>query len=148
MNITLSPTSWAIFGLILLVLEAMVPGIFLLFFGLGALAVALLLVLFPGLGPGAQWLLFAAFSVGSLLCLRRQLARMFTGKRSAIADGLTDDFEGQSAAVTGAIRPGQPGKVEMHGANWEASSDEELAVGTAVAVVGRSGLTLKVKRLS
>ncbi len=148
MDIKLSPTTWAVAGVILLVVEAMVPGIFLLFFGLGALAVAILLKIFPGMGPSTQWLLFAALSVGSLFCLRRRLTRMFTGKRSAIADGLGDDFEGQRVAVTETIRPGHPGKVELHGANWEASADEELAVGTAVAVVSRAGLTLTVKRLS
>jgi membrane protein implicated in regulation of membrane protease activity len=146
MYLSLNPTMWAVAGLILLVLEALMPGIFLLFFGLGALTVALITWLVPGMAVWLQWMLFATATVLFVLALRNQIKKVFTGKRSANFDGLGDDFVGQRVVVKEAVRPPQTGKVELHGSLWVASAQEELSIGTVVTVTGRDGLTLTVTR--
>ena len=63
---------WVLVGLALLVVEIVTPGgLFALFFGFGALAVAVLAVI--GVGPIAQWLAFTAISLLLLATLRRAL---------------------------------------------------------------------------
>lgn len=138
---------WLITGGALLTLEIMTPGLVFLFFGVGALLVGLLLLLVP-LSPPWQIVLFTLFSLLSLLLARRWLRRIFTGKRSAVADGLDDDSIGKQASVVAAIRGAVPGKVEFQGTAWEAVADEELPVGTPVEIVSRSNLTFTVRRLS
>jgi len=45
------------------------------------------------------------------------------------------------------IVPKLGGKVEFHGTDWEARSDEEITEGTVVEIVGKDNITLRVKAL-
>ena len=55
-------TNWAIFGLILSILELFVPGVYLIWFGFAAFVVSLLVNLF-GIAFTAQMIWFAILSV-------------------------------------------------------------------------------------
>jgi len=139
---------WFLIGLLLLLAEFAIPGLIILFFGIGAWIVAVTcLVTAPSLN--VQLLIFIGSSVLSLLLLRSWLKGLFMGHVTGKQD-LTQDlseFVGERAVVVQAIAPKRPGKVELHGTHWTAEADAELAVETAVEVVAKDNLTLKVKAL-
>ena len=93
--------------------------------------------------------IFIGSSVLSLVLLRSWLKGMFLGHVTAEQDLSQDlnDFIGERAVVTQAIAPKRPGKVELHGTNWTAEADAEIAAETPVEVVAKENLTLKVKAL-
>ncbi len=136
---------WLVLGLALLIMEVVTPGFVILFFGLAAIVVGLLCLVFP-LGGGWQLLLFAAISVISLVTLRKQLRQVMTGRKSDDDQGIDDSCVGQRVVVVEGISPSREGKVEMHGVSWSAQADEVLEPGTRVTVMDRKGLTLTVKR--
>jgi membrane protein implicated in regulation of membrane protease activity len=145
--IGMTPTYWLVLGVALIITEVTVPGLVVVFFGLSALVVALLTLLIPSLSNEAAWLLFAVFSVVFLLTLRRWVRKVFTGKRSQVQDELRNDIAGRTAVVVVRIQPGQPGKVEFHGTNWQAVSSETLEPGVQVRIVKQDSITLTVERM-
>ena len=138
---------WLIFGLVLLIVEVSAPAFVSLFFGLSALLVALLCWLVgDGLPVWAAWVIFIGLAVVLLFTLRRVCQKVFVGKRSPDSD-LASDMIGQRAVVTVRIQPGQPGKIEFRGANWQALSGETLEPGAQVRIVKQESITLTVERL-
>ena len=137
---------WFVIGLLLLLGEFVAPGLVIFFFGVGAWVTALLCWL-TSIGVNLQLLVFLVVSVVSLLALRKWLKGVFyghiTGEQSLTED--LQDFIGERAVVTEAIAHKRPGKVELHGTDWEACADQEIAVGTAVEIIAKKNITLTVK---
>lgn len=145
-NVTLM---WFIAGVFFLVLEAITPGFFLLFFGVGAWAAAIVTFCIP-ISAVFQWGLFMAVSIISLLAMRKRLKAIF--ERRARTDDAIDDpvfssqYIGREVLVLKEIAPGRPGLVELNGSDWQARTDGQatLAQGERVIVQALSGLTLIV----
>lgn len=139
---------WFLIGLLLLVLEFILPGLIVAFFGVGAWVVALV-CLFIDIPLNTQLLIFIVSSVLSLLILRRWLKGIFMGhvvSKQDVKENL-EEFVGQRAVVKERIVPNGRGKVEFRGTDWQAEADEEIAEGTAVKIIGKENITLKVKAL-
>ncbi len=142
---------WFLVGLVLALAELIIPGLIIIFFGVGAWVVALA----TGMGViesfNEQLLVFLACSLLSLVIFRKHGQRYFEGRVTgtlAPHESL-DDFQGGKAVVMTAIVPKRVGgKVEFNGTVWDAEADLELAPGTTVQVLSRSNLTLKVKPLN
>jgi membrane protein implicated in regulation of membrane protease activity len=138
---------WLSLGLLLAVSEFVVPGFVIIFFGAGALVTGLLKLLWNGLPDSLALLLFALFSLGSLLLFRRT----WVGGKVLRDDGTKNEGDvdetciGRKVSVVEAIAPGKAGKVELNGANWTAESDESLETGASAVVTECHGLTLIVK---
>jgi len=139
---------WFLIGLALLIMEFVLPGLIIAFFGVGAWIVALV-CLITDIGINTQLIIFIVSSVLSLLCLRKWLKGIFLGHTVSKQDlkQNLEEFIGQRAVVKENITPKAGGKVEFHGTNWEARADEEIAEGTVVKIVGNDNITLKVKLL-
>jgi membrane protein implicated in regulation of membrane protease activity len=140
---------WFLVGLVLLILEFVMPGLIIGFFGAGAWIVAII-CLFSAYVQGsinAQLIIFIIASVLSLLLLRKWLKGMFIGHVKSKQDTTKDlnEFIGERAVVKEKITPKAGGKVELHGTNWNARADEEIAAGTVVEIIAEDNLTLKVK---
>lgn len=139
---------WFLLGVAFLVLEAVTPGFFLMFFGLGAWVVSLA-VLFPPVAAGShlQWLIFIVVSVLSLLIFRRKVKSLFQG-RLAKNDNMDDpvaqaQYLNREVLVIKAVGPDQPGLVELNGTNWQARTDGPLlSPGQRARVIRLEGLTL------
>ncbi len=140
---------WFILGLVMLLLELILPGLIIAFFGVGAWVVALLVLLIPKLSLNLQLFIFLVSSIVLLLALRRQAAKIFKGfeKQKNVAAADVEEFIGHRATVVQAIGKKKSGKVEFHGTNWEAAADEEIEVGEMVEIVGKESILLKVKRI-
>ena len=81
---------WFLMGVILLVMEFVMPGLIIAFFGVGACVVAVV-CLFTDISLNAQLIIFIGSSVLSLLCLRRWLKGIFIGHTKSKQD-LTEDL--------------------------------------------------------
>ena len=122
MDLMSPPILWFLIGLVCLLLEFALPGVVIVFFGIGAWIVALLTLLLP-LPIEHQLLVFIASSLLMLFTLRRNLQRWFFKE---VPDAVSDkqEFIGERAVVIEAISTKLPGKVEFHGTRWEAESDQ------------------------
>ena len=139
---------WFLVGLALLIMEFAMPGLIIAFFGIGACIVAIV-CLITDIGINTQLVIFMASSVLSLLCLRRWLKGIFLGHVKSKQDMTQDlqEFVGERAIVKEKITPKAGGKVELHGTNWIAEAEEEIAEGTTVEIIGKENITLIVKAL-
>ena len=97
---------WFLLGLIMLLLEFVLPGLIIFFFGIGAWIVAFIcLITNPSLN--LQLLIFIIVSVILLVSLRKWLRGLFIGRTDAQRDleKHLEDIIGQKAIVTRAIKP-------------------------------------------
>ncbi len=139
---------WFIAGLAMLLLEFIVPGLIIFFFGVGAFIVALLCIFFD-ISINVQLLIFLVSSTLLLVALRHWLSKTFIGHvgfRQNTAEKM-DDFTGGRATVIREIKPNRPGRVEFNGSQWDAGAEEEIPEGAQMEVVGKSNLTLKVRMI-
>jgi membrane protein implicated in regulation of membrane protease activity len=137
---------WILIGFLLLVCELLTPGVFfLVFFGLGAITVGLL-VMASLLEPAwLQWSAFSAFSLVSLLLFRKPLIRRVRTTREA--DDL-DSPAGETAIAIDEIPPGSVGRAELRGTIWQVKNvgDAPLSARQRANVERVEGLVLWVRR--
>lgn len=144
----MSAEYWLIGALLLGVVEAFFPAGVFLFFGLGALASALLALVTAQLLW--QVICFALVSFLSLALLRRHWRRLFSGSRLAPGSEAVHPLEGRQGYVRETVTSEQPGVVEVGGSFWRAVAETEgevLPDGTPVRVRGalpQNGLVLRV----
>lgn len=134
---------WFIAGVILILAEFVVPGVFICFFGVGALLTGAVVWLLPDVTLTTAILLFSFLSVVFLVFCRRFMPRSFRGVvKVDHSDIENDDIAGAEAVVTEAIAPDAPGKVEFRGSQWTARADRAIAVGERAKIRSRKNLTL------
>jgi membrane protein implicated in regulation of membrane protease activity len=137
---------WVLAALALLAVEVLTPGgFFVLFFGLGALVVGLLVAVGFGGPAWAQWLMFSVLSVASLVLFRGRLVEYFKA-----GQGLSVGVEplvGAAAVLLDDLAPGAIGKAELRGTVWTVRSHDALALarGRRVRVETVEGLTRWVR---
>ena len=139
---------WIVGGIILVMLELVVPSFFILWFGLGALLVGLLLLVAPGFPFAGQILLWAITSVAMTVLWFRVFRRIRNKTRIGTAEG---DVIGEIGLLVANTAPFQRGKVRFQrpilGAEeWPCTSDAEIAHGTRVKLVSVEGSFIKVAR--
>lgn len=107
---------WFVAGILLLLVEFLsAGGFFLFFFGLGALAVAVLGAVGVHLPLRLELLLFLAISLGTLVLLRKRLRLRFD---STLPDKEVDTLENETAVALDEIGVDQLGKAELRGTVW------------------------------
>lgn len=141
----LGPWSWWVAGFVLLAAEMVVPGFFLVWIGLAALAVGALSLLF---WDNALWvwelqaILFAALAVAVTLVGRRLTLRNdrtdepFLNQRGA-------SLVGRTATLAEPIREGR-GRIRLDDTFWQVMGPD-LPAGTQVRVIGSNGRDLTVE---
>jgi membrane protein implicated in regulation of membrane protease activity len=135
---------WILLGLVLLLAELVTPGgFYILFFGLGGIAVGLLSV-FEAAGP--SWfhiVLFSIISVFSLWFFREKLLELTRGPSM----DRVDTYIGETAVVLDDISVNGIGKAEMRGTPWNTRnvSGRPLARGERCKVERVEGLTIFVR---
>jgi len=134
---------WLAAGLVLVVAELTTPsGFFIIFFGLGALTVGLLVGLEAISSLWLELALFSVFSVAYLLIFRDRLQHKFQIPPPPNVDSLI----GVLAVVQEQLLPGVVGRVEVRGSTWSArnTSSVTLDPGQRARVAAVDGLTLAV----
>ncbi len=138
---------WFLIGLVLLLLELIIPGFFIIFFGAGAWVTAIICLIFDT-GINVQMAVFTFSSVLLLLLLRRYLRKQFFSEDKTIVETLTDEFVGKTAVVESDIKKGFPGKVSFKGTTWPALSDVTIKKGQLAEIVGKESINLIVKPIN
>lgn len=142
--LALGPWQWGAIGIILIVIELLAPGIFFLWLGLAAWAVALLLLAVPGLDPRAQLMLFAVFSVISAVGGRAWMKRRQAAPTDhPLLNERGGQLVGRTAVLAAAIAEGQGGSVRLGDSVWRVTGPD-LPAGSRVQVVAVDGSILKV----
>ena len=138
---------WLVLAIMLFIVELFTLGIFLLFFGFGALLTALISALFT-ISHQTQILFFLSTSIVSLLILRRPICAWLkiTDKRHRTTDNI-EDILGREGVVTKAITPPVHGQVDLSGTVWKARAVKPIESGVKVRVVNRENLVLVVESL-
>ena len=135
---------WFLAGLILFLLELVIPGFVIFFFGFGAWITALVCQVFhPGLN--LQIIIFAVTSVSSLLALRRMIQKKIFYGRNDQALLVEDEFTGKVAVALTDFGKGKTGKVEFKGTSWNAESSSEIEEGQTVIILEKQSFNLIVE---
>jgi len=142
---TSPPFLWALFGLLLIGAEFLVPGFVIFFFGLGAILTSISTLVFPFLkgANGLQALLWTGYSLATFILLRKKFSRLFKGKLGNKA--VEDEPIGKVAVVTEEITPEKPGRILFQGTTWRAVSyTETFTPGQKVRILESDNLTYTV----
>jgi inner membrane protein len=133
---------WFLLGLVLFLLELVMPGFIIFFFGVGAWITALLcLIADPGLN--LQIIVFAITSVIALLIFRRLLRKKFFHKTHE--EDVDDEFTGKEAIAMSNFGGSLNGKVEFKGTSWSAESHSEIKEGQRVVIIEKNNFKLIVE---
>lgn len=138
---------WAVGGIVLIVAELAVPSFVLIWFGAGALVVALALALF-GIGFTAQLALWLVVS----LALVAAWFRVFKPNLHKTRIGMSDaGVVGEIGVLVRAVAPFEKGEVRFQkpilGDDvWACVADETIESGARVRVLEVEGSFMKVRR--
>ena len=146
-NVLLEPVywNWWLLGILLIIVEILVPGTFFLWIGIAALCVGLLVFLFPALIWQLQWLLFALLTVGSVGFWWLYLRRRRTASDEPLLNRRGHQYVGRVFTLATPIVNGQ-GKIRVDDSTWKVEG-EDCPAGTRVRVVGVDGVVLKAERV-
>jgi membrane protein implicated in regulation of membrane protease activity len=143
----LGPWSWWIVGLALLAAEMIVPGFFLVWIGLAALAIGILSLL---LWDAAFWVWETQLILFAILAV----AATFLGRRLTLRHDATDEpflnqrgasLVGRTATLSEPIAEGR-GRIRLDDTIWRVTGPN-LPAGTQVKVVASNGRDLTVEPL-
>jgi inner membrane protein len=138
---------WFAAGLVFFALELAVPGITLLFFGVGSIVTACVLFFYP-LHIFWQLCLFLLTSIATLFVFRSKIrSKLFLGKDFFYnsPSPLQPEIISFEVDVIESIIPPHLGRVLLHGAPWQASATREIEKGARVKIIRREGLVLFVE---
>jgi len=137
---------WCLVGIIMLLAEFMCPGFVILFFGIGALVVALICVI-TTIGINTQIIIFLIVSLIALFSLRKLVKNVFRGcvtSKNKMQKNI-DSYIGEIAKVVEEIKVNSVGRIEFHGTMWNAVSSTDIPKGTTVVIEEQNNLTFKVR---
>jgi membrane protein implicated in regulation of membrane protease activity len=137
--------AWMVLAFVLILLELLTPvGFYWLFFGVGALAVGILVGLGVLAPPWVEWFLFSCLSVVALILFRRPLVNRFhaDGRRAPL-----DTVVGEMAVALEDIGIDAVGRAELRGTTWNARNvgAQPLRPGQRCVVERIEGLMLWVR---
>lgn len=133
---TLGAWNWVVLGFILLLLELVFPGVFFVWFGLGALLTALVSLLFYNLPWIAFWevevVFFLIFSVIMVL-IGRNFFRRDRETDEPLLNRRTDQIIGKTVVLDEPVRDGK-GRIRFDDTIWRIKGPD-LPEGTEIKVV-------------
>ncbi len=138
------PWSWIVAGLVLLGLELVVPGGYLLWLGVAGILTGMLTLVQP-LPWAVQWLIFGALSLVSILIWLRLTRHRKAQSDRPLLNNRADRFIGVEAVLDHPIVEGF-GRMALDDTVWRISGPD-LPAGRRVRIVGSDGAVLRVEAL-
>ncbi|MES2637645.1 MAG: NfeD family protein [Pseudomonadota bacterium] len=140
---------WGAIGLLLLAVEIATGTMYVLWFGISALCVAIATWLFPNMPTAIQFAIFAALSIGALVIWRINYKKTETHSRIGQAQG---EEIGRTGTVIESVSANQNGKISfaqglMGSRDWVAVANETIEVGSQAKVVAVEGNALRITKL-
>jgi membrane protein implicated in regulation of membrane protease activity len=140
---------WLSSGIFLIAVEFLVPGLVMVFVGLGALTVALGMHLGHVDGVLEQFITFFISSIIYLLSLRFLVLRFVPS--ASRKENIDEDEEvmGSIVEIVADINSGEYGRVEHSGSTWQARAegDQTILKGEQVKIIGRDNITWIVQKI-
>lgn len=139
---------WGILGLALLGFEMLTGTMYVLWFGIAAILLAILTWLAPAMPIALQLFLFAGLSIGALVIWRRNYRKNSTDLHIGQSQG---DEIGRIGTIIEPVSARQPGRIQfaqgiMGSREWAAVSNENIESGAEAIIVAIEGNSLRVKR--
>ena len=136
---------WGFVGVVLILLEMVVPlGFFLLLLGVAAILVGIV-VQSTTLLASLEWQLFSFAVVAVVLFfgLGTTIRRLFARRQR-----FSSNPQGQEVVVEAELQPGTQGSAKLWGTVWQVKNigQETIPAGSRAVVSAASGITLHVKR--
>ncbi|MEK1854455.1 MAG: NfeD family protein [Phyllobacterium sp.] len=142
----LGPWNWVVLGLILMIFEVAAPGIFFLWFGVAALIVGVVAILFGealGLGWQIQVILFLVLSVIAVFIGRRLIGATDVVSDEPLLNMRGEQLIGQVVTLEEATVNGR-GRARVGDSLWRVTGPD-LAAGTRVRITGIDHGTLVIE---
>jgi len=133
---------WWVLAVILIVLEVSSPGAFFLWMAISAGIVGLVMLLMPELGWEIQILVFALFSVISIVAWRLYLLKHPTESDQPRLNRRGEQYIDRIFTLSEPVVNGQ-GKIKVDDSIWKIRGDD-CPAGSRVKVVGVDGVVLLV----
>ena len=140
---------WLGSGIFLMAIEFLVPGLVMVFVGLGSLTVVFGMHFGYIDGILQQFITFFISSIIYLLTLRFLVLRFVpsvTRKENIDED---EEVMGSIVEIVADINSGEFGRVEHSGSSWQARAegDQTILKGEQVKIIGRDNITWIVKKI-
>jgi membrane protein implicated in regulation of membrane protease activity len=138
--------AWVVGGIALILAELAIPSFFIVWFGLGAILVGLLMLALPDLSLTAQLAVWTLASLAMVALWFQVFRRSFHKTRVGTADG---EVIGEIGVLVSAVAPFERGRVRFQrpllgSDEWVCLADAAIAAGERVRVVAVEGSFLKV----
>lgn len=143
--IELGPWAWWVIGFTLLILEIILPGVFLLWIGLSAIIVGTIALIIP-MSWQTQLVIFAVLAIIAAIIGRNIYARF--GTATSDNQNLNErgmQFVGRNYMLDEELKDGE-GRIRIGDTFWLVRSKDNLAAGTRVKVTAAEGSLLLVER--
>ena len=140
---------WVAIGLLLLAVEIATGTVYVLWFGISALCVAVITWLFPQIAPAIQFAIFAVLSIGALAIWKLFYKKTETHSRVGQAQG---EEIGRTGTVIEPVNANHNGKISfaqglMGSREWVAVANEIIEVGSQAKVVAVEGNALRITKI-
>ncbi|MCP3871454.1 MAG: NfeD family protein [Gammaproteobacteria bacterium] len=134
---------WWIAALVLVMLEALSPGVYFIWMAVAAGVVGLVMMLFPNLGWEFQLLVFAMVTVASVVFWRLVLSRYPTETDQPRLNRRGEQYIDRLFTLEVPVVNGV-GKIKVDDSTWKVEG-QDCEKGTRVRVVGVNGVVLKIE---
>lgn len=134
---------WFVLGVVLAAIEVMAPGTFLLWLGIAAGVVGVVVLIVPDLAWEWQLALFAVLSVVSVLIGRAVMKRYATPADDSTLNRRGEQFVGRVFVLAEPIENGR-GAIRAGDSLWRVAGADR-PVGSRVRVTGTDGALLSVE---
>ncbi|QHG87778.1 NfeD family protein [Xanthomonas sp. NCPPB 1638] len=134
---------WAVLALLLIAAETLVPGAFLLWMGIAAAVVCVLVLALPGMSLLVQIVAFVLLSFASVQVYRTWFRGKGRQSDRPLLNRRAEQLIGRRVLLDQPIHDGR-GRAKVDDAFWVVSGPE-LPAGAPVRIVGVDGMTLLVE---
>ena len=135
--------AWLIGGVLLVVVEVLVPGAFFLWLGVSAGIVGIVAWIFQDLGWQYQFMLFALLSVASIAISRMYLRRHPIETDEPLLNRRSAQYVGRRFTLSEPIVNGR-GRIVVDDSSWKVEGPD-LPAGATIEVVSADGVVLAVE---
>ena len=144
---TLSPWWWIALGVGLSALEMVIASFVLIWPGIAAIAMAIILWIAPGIQGELQVALYAALTIASMFAGRKYLRKFGDGAPGTNLNNRSEQMVGHKAKVVD-FDLGE-GHVELNGLRWAAEWPEgqSAEVGQVVKIIAAEGMSVQVENI-
>ncbi len=136
---------WWILAVALIIVEILLPSFFALWLAIAAALTGLLLLIFPGLGWEWQLLLFALFSMVSIVAWRRYYQKHPIKTDEPLLNRRGEGYVGRELTLSQPIIDGI-GKIRLDDSTWKVQGPD-CPAGTKVRIKALNNVVFIVERL-